>query len=106
MSAPRVIGAEAVEGARQLGRLIVEVMPGDIVTALARETAERLGLRLVDGPVEMPTPVRTDGATSMRRGGSRPPREGGGPAPGGGPAQIGRRGGGGRGEQHGGARAL
>lgn len=67
MSTPRVIGADAVEDARQRGRLIVEVMPGDIVTALARETAERLGLRLVDGPVEMPTPVRTDGATSMRR---------------------------------------
>ena len=67
MSAPRVIGAEAVEDARRRGRLIVEVMPGDIVTALARETAERLGLRLVEGPVEMPAPVRTDGATSMRR---------------------------------------
>jgi len=67
MSEGRVIGAEAVEDARQRGRLIVEVMPGDIVTALARETAERLGLRLVDGPVEMPAPVRTDGATSMRR---------------------------------------
>ena len=67
MSARRVIGAEAVEDARRRGRLIVEVMPGDIVTALARETAERLGLRLVEGPVEMPAPVRTDGATSMRR---------------------------------------
>lgn len=67
MSAGRVIGADAVEDARQRGRLIVEVMPGDIVTALARETAERLGLKLVDGPVEMSAPVRTDGATSMRR---------------------------------------
>ena len=68
MSEPRVIGAEAIEDARRRGRLIVEVMPGDIVTALAKETAERLGLRLVDGPVEMPAPVRTDGATSLRRG--------------------------------------
>ena len=67
MSEPRVIGAEAVEDARQRGRLIVEVMPGDIVTALAKETAERLGLKLVDGPIEMPAPVRTDGATAMRR---------------------------------------
>ncbi len=67
MSDPRVIGAEAIEDARQRGRLVVEVMPGDIVTALARETADRLGLKLVDGPVEMPAPVRTDGATSMRR---------------------------------------
>ena len=68
MSAPRVIGAEAVEAARQRGRLIVEVMPGDIVTALARETAERLGLRLVDGPVETPAPPRTDGQVALRRG--------------------------------------
>lgn len=67
MSQPRVIGAEAIEDARQRGRLTVEVMPGDIVTALAAETAERLGLRLVDGPVEMPAPVRTDGPTAMRR---------------------------------------
>lgn len=67
MSAGRVIGTDAIEDARQRGRLIVEVLPGDIVTALARESAERLGLRLVDGPVEMPAPVRTDGATSMRR---------------------------------------
>lgn len=67
MSDPRVIGSDTIEDARQRGRLIVEVMPGDIVTALARETAERLGLKLVDGPVEMPTPLRTDGATSMRR---------------------------------------
>ena len=68
MSELRVIGAEAVEDARQRGRLVVEVMPGDIVTALAKETAERLGLKLVDGPIEMPAPVRTDGNTSMRRG--------------------------------------
>ena len=67
MTQGRVIGADAIEDARQRGRLIVEVMPGDIVTALARESAERLGLKLVDGPVEMPAPVRTDGATSMRR---------------------------------------
>ncbi|MFK7875628.1 MAG: malate dehydrogenase [Paracoccaceae bacterium] len=67
MSGARVIGAEAVEDARQRGRMIVEVMPGDIVTAVARETAQRLGLQLVDGPIEMPAPVRTDGAMSMRR---------------------------------------
>ncbi len=67
MTQGRVIGADAIEDARQRGRLIVEVMPGDIVTALARESAERLGLKLVDGPVEMPAPVQTDGATSMRR---------------------------------------
>ncbi len=67
MSDGRVIGTDAIEDARRRGRLVVEVMPGDIVTALARETAERLGLKLVDGPVEMPAPVKTDGATAMRR---------------------------------------
>ncbi len=67
MSTGRVIGTDTVEDARRRSRLIVEVMPGDIVTALARESAERFGLKLVDGPVEMPAPVRTDGATSMRR---------------------------------------
>jgi malate dehydrogenase len=67
MSAGRVIGSDTVEDARRRGRLIVEVMPGDIVTALARESAERLGLKLVDGPVEMPAPPKTDGKTSMRR---------------------------------------
>ncbi len=67
MSDPRVIGTDAIEDARRRGRLVVEVMPGDIVTALARETAERLGLKLVDGPIEMPAPIKTDGATAMRR---------------------------------------
>ncbi|MEP4198312.1 MAG: malate dehydrogenase [Aliishimia sp.] len=67
MSTGRVIGADAIEDARQRGRLIVEIMPNDIVTALAQETAQRLGLKLVDGPLEQPTPVRTDGPTSMRR---------------------------------------
>jgi malate dehydrogenase len=67
MSTPRVIGVETVEDARRRGRVVFEVLPGDIVTDLARETAQRLGLRLVDGPLERPAPVRTDGATSMRR---------------------------------------
>ena len=35
MSKGRVIGTDTVEEARRRGRLIVEVMPGDIVTALA-----------------------------------------------------------------------
>ena len=68
MSDPRVIGTDAIEDARRRGRLIVEVMPGDIVTALARETAERLGRRLVDGPVETPAPPRTGGQVALRRG--------------------------------------
>lgn len=67
MATPRVIGSDAVEDARRRGRIVFEVLPGDIVTALARETAERVGISLVDGPLERPTPPRTDGAVSMRR---------------------------------------
>lgn len=63
----RVIGTEAIEAARQRGRIVIETLPGDIVTALARETAERLGIRLVEGPLARPQPPRTDGAASMRR---------------------------------------
>ena len=67
MAPPRVIGAEAIADARQRGRIVFEVLPGDIVTDLARETAARVGIRLVDGPLERVVPARTDGATSMRR---------------------------------------
>ncbi|NOE17630.1 malate dehydrogenase [Ruegeria atlantica] len=67
MATPRVIGSDAVEDARRRGRIVFEVLPGDIVTALARETAERVGIALVDGPLERPKPPRTDGAVSMRR---------------------------------------
>ncbi|NOD83922.1 malate dehydrogenase [Ruegeria sp. HKCCD6119] len=67
MATPRVIGSDAVEDARRRGRIVFEVLPGDIVTALARETAERVGISLVDGPLERPKPPRTDGAVSMRR---------------------------------------
>lgn len=68
MSGARVIGVERIEEARQRGRLTLEVMPGDIVTSLARETAARLGLTLVDGPLPAPVSPRTDGATALRRG--------------------------------------
>lgn len=67
MAASRVIGSDAVEDARRSGRIVFEVLPGDIVTALARETAERIGITLVDGPLERPQAPRTDGAVSMRR---------------------------------------
>jgi len=66
-SAKRVIGAEHVSDAHQRGRVVIEVLPGDIVTAQAQETAERLKIRLVEGPLEKPAVVRTDGATAMRR---------------------------------------
>lgn len=68
MAEKRVIGAEALEDARQRGRNQFEVLPGDIVTAMARETAARIGIKLVDGPIEKPSAPVTDGATALRRG--------------------------------------
>ena len=67
MTARRVIGAEHVEAARRRGRLTLEILPGDILTPLAEETAARVGLELVDGPLERPSVARTDGATALRR---------------------------------------
>jgi len=64
----RVIGTEHIEQARQRSRIVFEILPDDIVTDLARETAARLGIRLVDGPLEKPSLARTDGNTAMRRG--------------------------------------
>lgn len=68
MSGRRVIGSEHIENARRRGRLTFEILPGDIVTSLAEETAVRVGIDLVDGPIERPAVIRTDGATSLRRG--------------------------------------
>lgn len=67
MAEGRVIGAEAIEDARKRGRLALEVLPRDIVTALAAESAARFGIRLLDGPVEKPAHPVTDGNTAMRR---------------------------------------
>ena len=63
----RVVGAEHIEEARSKGRVQFEVLPGDILTDMAKEAASRLGVRLVDGPSPKPSAHRTDGATSMRR---------------------------------------
>ena len=68
MSVSRVIGTQTVEQAHQQRRSVVEVMPNDIVTALAAETAERLGLEFVNGPIRVKRPPVTDGHTAMRRG--------------------------------------
>lgn len=68
MSGRRVIGVDALQDARQRGRIALEVLPDDIVTAAARETAERIGIRLIDGPIEKPSAPITDGATALRRG--------------------------------------
>lgn len=64
----RVIGSVEVEEARAGGRAVLEILPGDIVTDLARESAVRLGIKLVDGPLPRPAVARTDGATQGRRG--------------------------------------
>ena len=50
----RVVGSDLIEDARQRGRVVFEVLPGDIITDMARETASRIGVRLVDGPLEKP----------------------------------------------------
>ncbi|MGI9483264.1 MAG: malate dehydrogenase [Hyphomicrobiales bacterium] len=63
----RVIGAEHISDAHGRGRLALEIFPGDIVTSQAAETAERLGVELLHGPLERPSPPKTDGATSLRR---------------------------------------
>lgn len=68
MAQSRVIGAEHIQDAYRRGRIVFEVLSGDIVTDLALETAARLGIRLSDGPLEKPTVVKTDGARAMARG--------------------------------------
>ena len=68
MATRSLIADEHVHDAHRRGRTWIEVMPGDIVTAQAKETADRLNILLRDGPVEKPVVVKTDGATAMRRG--------------------------------------
>ena len=67
MAQSRVIGVEHIEAASRRGRIVFEILPNDIVTSLARETAVRVGVKLVDGPLEKINYPRTDGHTSMRR---------------------------------------
>ncbi len=69
MPTPRrpLITEQLVNEAHRRGRRVIEVMPGSIVTALARETAERLDMNLLDGPLETPARTGVDGATAMRR---------------------------------------
>jgi len=68
MAQRRVIGQEDIEAVRRSGRIRLEVLPGDIVTDLARETAARLDIKLVDGPLERPAPITMDGGAAMSRG--------------------------------------
>ena len=65
---PRVIGVEHITDARRRGRQVMEVLPGDIVTQLAREAAENSRITLIDGPLEKPTIPQIDGAIALQRG--------------------------------------
>lgn len=67
MGAHRVIGAEFIEQLRRRGQVALEILPGDIVTAVAVETAQRIGVTLLDGPLAKPALPKTDGKTAARR---------------------------------------
>ncbi len=67
MTQSTVIANEQVVEAHRRGRQFIEIRSGDIVTAQARETAERLNVQLLDHPVESPAYHRLDGTTAMRR---------------------------------------
>ena len=64
----RVIGAWHVERASRHGRRYLEVLPGAIVTAEARDSAERLRIALRDGPLDRPVPPLPDGNAALVRG--------------------------------------
>jgi len=63
----RVIGMEHVSAAQQAGRNYIELLPGDIVTDLAQETAQSLSIQLLQGPLKKIVPERTDSASALRR---------------------------------------
>lgn len=67
MGGTRVIGVESVEDARRRGRRTIEILRGDIVTALAKESAERLGIRLVQGPIERAPAPEAPGHLVLQR---------------------------------------
>ncbi|WP_025770520.1 malate dehydrogenase [Thioalkalivibrio sp. HK1] len=67
MGGRRVIGVESVEDARRRGRRTIEILRGDIVTALAKESAERLGIRLVQGPIERAPAPEAEGHLVLQR---------------------------------------
>ncbi len=64
----RVIGAEEVSRAARLGRRHIEILPGSIVTELARDSAERTGIELRLGPLERPAVPVADGALALYQG--------------------------------------
>ncbi len=56
-----------VIAAHRRGRMVIEIVPGTIVTQQARDTAARLGVSLHEGLLERPQAPRTDGNVSLRR---------------------------------------
>lgn len=66
-SSHRVIGSEQITDAASRGRVLVEVLEGDLVTAMAYESAQTLGIELRKGPILTPTPPRLDAGLAMAR---------------------------------------
>ncbi|MCY4451633.1 MAG: malate dehydrogenase [Immundisolibacterales bacterium] len=64
----RVIGSEHVERASRRGRRHIEVLPGTIVTAEARDSAARLRIALRAGPLDRPAVPVPDGTAALVRG--------------------------------------
>ncbi len=62
-----VIADEQIRDACRRGRLHVEVGGTDIVTAQAKDTAQRLNIQLIDRPMEKTPFVQTDPITASRR---------------------------------------
>jgi malate dehydrogenase len=62
-----VVGEADVISAWRAGARTVAIAPGAVVTVLAREAAERLGVALQVGPMEQPARAKPDGATITRR---------------------------------------
>lgn len=66
-AAGRVIGEAEVQEARRRGADRVVVTGEDLITAQARDSAERLGIRFMRGPLEQPAVAAVDGPKAMRR---------------------------------------
>ncbi|MDH5520795.1 MAG: hypothetical protein OEZ14_09725, partial [Acidimicrobiia bacterium] len=66
-AAGRVIGDADVQEARRRGADRVVVTEADIITSQARDSAERLDIRFLRGPLEQPAVAAVDGPTAMRR---------------------------------------
>ncbi len=62
-----VIGESLVKEEARRGRRRIVHLPGDIITAAAREAMDALGMELVEGPLPVPQPRASDPATAVRR---------------------------------------